>query len=157
MPLEFLSRVIMNWWVDFAYVLAQRILGGSQRWSFCSFLRSPVGCLLQFDFCWCMSLQVCCSGHGKNGALCVLQRSIRPEMITEVCSKRLMACMYLLAFLFGITLAFCSLIPFCFFWGMILQVACVGLHIVKWSSSMFLHNLPLCLRWVKWDLSVLIS
>lgn len=27
---------------------------------------------------------VCCSGHGKNGALCVLQRSIRPEMITEV-------------------------------------------------------------------------
>ncbi|CAO2838985.1 unnamed protein product [Amaranthus hypochondriacus] len=27
---------------------------------------------------------VCCSGHGKNGALCILQRSIRPEMITEV-------------------------------------------------------------------------
>ncbi|KAJ6672931.1 DNA REPAIR/RNA PROCESSING CPSF FAMILY [Salix viminalis] len=27
---------------------------------------------------------VCCSGHGKNGALCVLQQSIRPEMITEV-------------------------------------------------------------------------
>ncbi|XP_056694198.1 cleavage and polyadenylation specificity factor subunit 1 isoform X2 [Spinacia oleracea] len=27
---------------------------------------------------------VCCSGHGKNGALCVIQRSIRPEMITEV-------------------------------------------------------------------------
>lgn len=26
----------------------------------------------------------CCSGHGKNGALCVIQRSIRPEMITEV-------------------------------------------------------------------------
>ncbi|CAH9139750.1 unnamed protein product [Cuscuta epithymum] len=28
---------------------------------------------------------VCCSGHGKNGALCVLQRSIRPEVITQVC------------------------------------------------------------------------
>ena len=28
--------------------------------------------------------QVCCSGHGKNGALCVLQQSIRPELITEV-------------------------------------------------------------------------
>ncbi|GAB4826000.1 hypothetical protein Ancab_008868 [Ancistrocladus abbreviatus] len=27
---------------------------------------------------------VCCSGHGKNGALCILQSSIRPEMITEV-------------------------------------------------------------------------
>lgn len=27
---------------------------------------------------------VCCSGHGKNGALCILQQSIRPEMITEV-------------------------------------------------------------------------
>ncbi|XP_021725141.1 cleavage and polyadenylation specificity factor subunit 1-like isoform X1 [Chenopodium quinoa] len=27
---------------------------------------------------------VCCSGHGKNGALCVIQRSIRPETITEV-------------------------------------------------------------------------
>lgn len=27
---------------------------------------------------------VCCSGHGKNGALCVLQQSIRPETITEV-------------------------------------------------------------------------
>lgn len=27
---------------------------------------------------------VCCSGHGKNGALCILQRSVRPEMITEV-------------------------------------------------------------------------
>lgn len=27
---------------------------------------------------------VCCSGHGKNGALCVLQQSIRPELITEV-------------------------------------------------------------------------
>ncbi|KAK6926348.1 Cleavage/polyadenylation specificity factor, A subunit, N-terminal [Dillenia turbinata] len=27
---------------------------------------------------------VCCSGHGKNGSLCVLQQSIRPEMITEV-------------------------------------------------------------------------
>ncbi|XP_027110442.2 cleavage and polyadenylation specificity factor subunit 1-like [Coffea arabica] len=26
---------------------------------------------------------VCCSGHGKNGALCVLQKSIRPEMITH--------------------------------------------------------------------------
>uniref|UniRef100_A0A5B6ZUE1 Cleavage and polyadenylation specificity factor 160 kDa subunit n=2 Tax=Davidia involucrata TaxID=16924 RepID=A0A5B6ZUE1_DAVIN len=26
---------------------------------------------------------VCCSGHGKNGALCVLQQSIRPEMITQ--------------------------------------------------------------------------
>ncbi|KAI3735197.1 hypothetical protein L6452_14687 [Arctium lappa] len=26
---------------------------------------------------------VCCSGHGKNGALCVLQRSIRPEVITQ--------------------------------------------------------------------------
>lgn len=29
--------------------------------------------------------QVCCSGHGKNGALCILRQSIRPEMITEVC------------------------------------------------------------------------
>lgn len=28
--------------------------------------------------------QVCCSGHGKNGALCVLRQSIRPETITEV-------------------------------------------------------------------------
>lgn len=28
---------------------------------------------------------MCCSGHGKNGALCVLRQSIRPEMITEVC------------------------------------------------------------------------
>ncbi|CAH2070334.1 unnamed protein product [Thlaspi arvense] len=27
---------------------------------------------------------VCCSGHGKNGAVCVLRQSIRPEMITEV-------------------------------------------------------------------------
>lgn len=27
---------------------------------------------------------VCCSGHGKNGALCVLHQSIRPELITEV-------------------------------------------------------------------------
>ncbi|PKA60062.1 Cleavage and polyadenylation specificity factor subunit 1 [Apostasia shenzhenica] len=27
---------------------------------------------------------VCCSGHGKNGALCVMQHSIRPELITEV-------------------------------------------------------------------------
>ncbi|XP_050221974.1 cleavage and polyadenylation specificity factor subunit 1 isoform X2 [Mercurialis annua] len=27
---------------------------------------------------------VCCSGHGKNGSLCVLRQSIRPEMITEV-------------------------------------------------------------------------
>ncbi|CAN1842644.1 Cleavage and polyadenylation specificity factor subunit 1 [Linum perenne] len=27
---------------------------------------------------------VSCSGHGKNGALCVLRQSIRPEMITEV-------------------------------------------------------------------------
>ncbi|KAJ9679116.1 hypothetical protein PVL29_021139 [Vitis rotundifolia] len=27
---------------------------------------------------------VCCSGHGKNGSLCILQQSIRPEMITEV-------------------------------------------------------------------------
>ncbi|KAJ3679867.1 hypothetical protein LUZ60_016145 [Juncus effusus] len=27
---------------------------------------------------------VCCSGHGKNGALTVLQQSIRPELITEV-------------------------------------------------------------------------
>ncbi|GMH19709.1 hypothetical protein Nepgr_021550 [Nepenthes gracilis] len=26
----------------------------------------------------------CCSGHGKNGALCILQQSIRPDMITEV-------------------------------------------------------------------------
>ncbi|XP_074281902.1 cleavage and polyadenylation specificity factor subunit 1 isoform X1 [Silene latifolia] len=27
---------------------------------------------------------VCCSGHGKHGALCVLQRSVRPDVITEV-------------------------------------------------------------------------
>ncbi|GAU48135.1 hypothetical protein TSUD_293750 [Trifolium subterraneum] len=27
---------------------------------------------------------VCCSGHGKNGSLCVLRQSIRPEVITEV-------------------------------------------------------------------------
>ncbi|KAL9240401.1 hypothetical protein vseg_014626 [Gypsophila vaccaria] len=27
---------------------------------------------------------VCCSGHGKHGALSVLQRSIRPDVITEV-------------------------------------------------------------------------
>ncbi|XP_015580357.1 cleavage and polyadenylation specificity factor subunit 1 isoform X2 [Ricinus communis] len=27
---------------------------------------------------------VCCSGHGKNGTLCILRQSIRPEMITEV-------------------------------------------------------------------------
>uniref|UniRef100_A0A1D1XMC9 Cleavage and polyadenylation specificity factor 160 kDa subunit n=1 Tax=Anthurium amnicola TaxID=1678845 RepID=A0A1D1XMC9_9ARAE len=27
---------------------------------------------------------VSCSGHGKNGALCVLQQSVRPELITEV-------------------------------------------------------------------------
>ena len=27
---------------------------------------------------------MCCSGHGKNGALCILQQSIRPEGITEV-------------------------------------------------------------------------
>ncbi|KAI8564669.1 hypothetical protein RHMOL_Rhmol03G0199400 [Rhododendron molle] len=26
---------------------------------------------------------VCCSGHGKNGTLCVLQQSIRPETITQ--------------------------------------------------------------------------
>jgi len=30
-------------------------------------------------------MQVCCSGHGKNGSLCVLRQSIRPEVITEVC------------------------------------------------------------------------
>ncbi|PSR93371.1 Cleavage and polyadenylation specificity factor subunit like [Actinidia chinensis var. chinensis] len=28
-------------------------------------------------------LGVCCSGHGKNGAVCVLQQSIRPEIITQ--------------------------------------------------------------------------
>ncbi|KAL1319206.1 hypothetical protein HN51_071507 [Arachis hypogaea] len=27
---------------------------------------------------------VCCSGHGKNGSICVLRQSIRPEVITEV-------------------------------------------------------------------------
>ncbi|XP_054786519.1 cleavage and polyadenylation specificity factor subunit 1 isoform X2 [Prosopis cineraria] len=27
---------------------------------------------------------VCCSGHGKNGSLCVLRQSVRPEVITEV-------------------------------------------------------------------------
>ncbi|XP_074570014.1 cleavage and polyadenylation specificity factor subunit 1 [Curcuma longa] len=27
---------------------------------------------------------MCCSGHGKNGALCVLQQSIRPGLINEV-------------------------------------------------------------------------
>lgn len=27
---------------------------------------------------------VCCSGHGKNGSLCVLRQSVRPEIITEV-------------------------------------------------------------------------
>ncbi|KAL6004780.1 hypothetical protein ACLOJK_005336 [Asimina triloba] len=27
---------------------------------------------------------VCCSGHGKNGALCILQQSVRPDLITEV-------------------------------------------------------------------------
>ncbi|ERN13281.1 cleavage and polyadenylation specificity factor subunit 1 isoform X2 [Amborella trichopoda] len=27
---------------------------------------------------------VSCSGHGKNGALCLLQQSIRPELVTEV-------------------------------------------------------------------------
>ncbi|KAK6243814.1 hypothetical protein QUC31_010223 [Theobroma cacao] len=32
---------------------------------------------------WLM-FRVCCSGHGKTGALCVLGQSIRPEMITEV-------------------------------------------------------------------------
>ncbi|KAL8217962.1 hypothetical protein R6Q57_021335, partial [Mikania cordata] len=26
---------------------------------------------------------VCCSGHGKNGSVCVFQRSIRPEIITQ--------------------------------------------------------------------------
>ncbi|KAK3022185.1 hypothetical protein RJ639_047007 [Escallonia herrerae] len=26
---------------------------------------------------------VCCSGHGKNGTLCVLQQSVRPEVITQ--------------------------------------------------------------------------
>ncbi|KAL4574864.1 hypothetical protein LXL04_021704 [Taraxacum kok-saghyz] len=26
---------------------------------------------------------VCCSGHGKNGSVCVLQQSIRPEIITQ--------------------------------------------------------------------------
>lgn len=31
------------------------------------------------------SIQVCCSGHGKNGALTVLQQSIRPDTITQVC------------------------------------------------------------------------
>lgn len=43
-------------------------------------------CYLTVEF---MSLcgivfQVCCSGHGKNGAVCVLQQSIRPESITQV-------------------------------------------------------------------------
>ncbi|KAM0946696.1 hypothetical protein DsansV1_C08g0078251 [Dioscorea sansibarensis] len=28
---------------------------------------------------------VCCSGQGKNGAICVLQQSIHPEAITQVC------------------------------------------------------------------------
>ncbi|GLU20961.1 hypothetical protein SLE2022_371330 [Rubroshorea leprosula] len=27
---------------------------------------------------------VCCSGHGKNGSLCILRQSIRPDVITEV-------------------------------------------------------------------------
>lgn len=39
-------------------------------------------------FLCCLVLQVCCSGHGKNGALCVLRQSIRPEMITEVCHDK---------------------------------------------------------------------
>ncbi|KAK4363423.1 hypothetical protein RND71_018664 [Anisodus tanguticus] len=33
--------------------------------------------------CLIVDQQVCCSGHGKNGSLCVLQQSIRPEMITQ--------------------------------------------------------------------------
>ncbi|PPS08801.1 hypothetical protein GOBAR_AA11840 [Gossypium barbadense] len=36
------------------------------------------------EVCSWLIFQVCCSGHGKNGALCVLRQSIRPEMITEV-------------------------------------------------------------------------
>lgn len=39
----------------------------------------------KFIFTLEINFQVCCSGHGKNGALCVLRQSIRPEMITEVC------------------------------------------------------------------------
>lgn len=27
---------------------------------------------------------MCCSGHGKNGSLCILRQSVRPEIITEV-------------------------------------------------------------------------
>lgn len=40
-----------------------------------------LSCFL-FDKYWLF--QVCCSGHGKNGTLSVLQQSIRPDLITEV-------------------------------------------------------------------------
>lgn len=38
-----------------------------------------------FFFFFLNLVQVCCSGHGKNGSLSVLQQSIRPETITQVC------------------------------------------------------------------------
>ena len=49
---------------------------------------------------------MCCSGHGKNGALCVLQQSIRPEIITQVCTHTLVQCIDLKIFVahFGLLL-----------------------------------------------------
>ena len=41
---------------------------------------------------------MCCSGHGKNGAVCVLQQSIRPEIITQVCTHTLVQCIDLKIF-----------------------------------------------------------
>ncbi|WJX52741.1 hypothetical protein P8452_38819 [Trifolium repens] len=40
--------------------------------------------IIQIVAAFYQAFLVCCSGHGKNGPLCVLRQSICPEEITEV-------------------------------------------------------------------------
>lgn len=54
--------------------------------SFTVYAISPQFFIMRYVNLVCIfSIQVCCSGHGKNGALTVLQQSIRPDTITQVC------------------------------------------------------------------------